>query len=1042
MQVNSRNIADIRKMESKYKYFNFSMLDNILYIDADLELFANSIKINDATNKIYGLIELRDQFRIDFLRLYTNNKTTDEFIAQFGDISDKSKEIIYSIFSQTPLNQLGNYTQLAILNNKYIVGEKDNESTYDYSNGIIYGKVYSKKNLLDISVGSANLSKVKDKQSINIEYKFWFNPIKYIGHVYIKYEFLDISDELRTYLLTKFPNRSLEEFITKYDPILEALADRLESPYRNASGKKTKESTNLSNIFSYKNIISNIKAPLVNALSARQSLPSPNMEHIRMLLKVFGTSSLPVYSESEPAIISYIRNMYTVLTQMRTDDKAEKYTKMPRIRNLARNIVKEQSSFASILTLGAPLDKPFHIEETMRESEEILRTIGPPLSSSSASSVSVADRPLSSSSASSVSVADRPPSSSSISSVSVADRPPSSSSISSVSVAYRPPSSSSISSVSVAGIPSSLGVARINTGQYWYTNGQGPFHLDKDTYIQIEKGQPILYQRTSNSSSGPGSFKRIGLVRLTNPSASTASHHNERNTVDPIVELIQAYDLLYAELALRYKFPIKTTYVSGSGGKSPASGSEPNFKECMELIQATLNEMITARDHITSPPLDSSLESHLREFRNSTSAASTAASTSAASIDIKEYLRRCMYAILNLRMTINCNAFTRIMNLLNDEATSTDIFGILNKTREILARTEDVLKEGTSLKVIFVRHSVSCQNIRKGKTEVSREKDPELSRVGIREALRVGDALGSKIVEEGRNPILGASVLLRAQQTAYLMLYPEVPIHIFPYISESDGWGVVGSVGNDNTPKSREEQRVFYETYMRNIVTKLDYTYRDETPDGDTSSLPKFITFLNKKWNTFQSRGLLLFSHGKYIKNMYTSLKKPTPDVMQCDAHIATFRQFKDGVRLDHITPYFRSGITKESGEQHRDNFTPNICLNAPLPEKSESLYNEVPGEPGEPGYKVVKPGKEETVFFSPIPKNTRLTERQRIDEYNTLMHISLPDINSNSGSDSESNNRSGSSLTPRPERKESNRKRLTQKQRVRRRKTRKYRSY
>ena len=1003
MQVNSHNIDDIRKMESKYKYFNFSMLDNILYIDADLELFVNSIKINDATNKIYGLIDLRNQFCKDFLRLYTYNKTTDEFIAQFGDISDKSKEIIYSIFSQTPLNQLAGYTQLAILNNRYIVGEKDKESTYDYSNGIIYGKVYSKKNLLDISVGSANLSKVEDKQSINIEYKFWFNPIKYIGHVYIKYEFLDISDELRTYLLTKFPNRSLEEFITKYDPILEALADRLESPYRNASGKKTKESTNLSNISSYKNIISNIKAPLLNALSARQSLPSPNMEHIRMLLKVFGTSSLPVYSESEPAIISYIRNMYTVLTQMRTDDKAEKYTKMPRIRNLARNIVKERSSFASIALGGAPLDKPFHIEETMRESEEILRTIGPPLSSSSASSVSVADRP---------------------------------------------PSSSSISSVSVAGISSSLGVARsdgniIRTGQYWYMNGHGPFDLDKDNYIQIEKGQPILYQRTSNSSSGPGSFKRMGLVRLTNPSASTASHHNERNTVDPIVELIQAYDLLYAELALRYKFPIKTTYVSGSGGKSPASGSEPNFKECMELIQATLNEMITARDHITSPPLDSSLESHLREFRNSTSAASAAASaaasTSAASIDIKEYLRRCMYAILNLRMTINCNAFTRIMNLLNDEATSTDIFGILNKTREILARTEDVLKEGTSLKVIFVRHSVSCQNIRKGKTEVSREKDPELSRVGFREALRVGDALGSKIVEEGRNPILGASVLLRAQQTAYLMLHPEVPIHIFPYISESDGWGVVGSVGNDNTPKSREEQRVFYETYMRNIVTKLDYTYRDETPDGDTSSLPKFITFLNKKWNTFQSRGLLLFSHGKYIKNMYTSLKKPTPDVMQCDAHIATFRQFKDGVRLDHITPYFRSGITKESGEQHRDNFTPNICLNAPLPEKSESLYNEVPGEPG---YKVVKPGKEETVFFSPIPKNTRLTERQRIDEYNTLMHISLPNINSNSGSDSESNNRSGSSLTPRPERKESNRKRLTRKQRVRRRKTRKYRSY
>jgi len=217
-----------------------------------------------------------------------------------------------------------------------------------------------------------------------------------------------------------------------------------------------------------------------------------------------------------------------------------------------------------------------------------------------------------------------------------------------------------------------------------------------------------------------------------------------------------------------------------------------------------------------------------------------------------------------------------------------------------------------------------------------RKRDPELCKSGILHAIDTGKALQTKLRAEGRTPIVGASVLMRAQQTAYLMLGNSLnednKIHILPYISESGARANVGGEkgpGYDNIPLPPTQQRRFYTMYMPGILHildrenlyldnksdyKSDYSLKDKTPN-----LAQFKEFLASNFNKFIDRGLLLFSHGNVIRSLYTSLGKKD-DVVNCSAHIAMYE--RDGT-LVSITP-FGSAVAEPSVIQE-----PNICLNA-----------------------------------------------------------------------------------------------------------------
>ena len=103
--------------------------------------------------------------------------------------------------------------------------------------------------------------------------------------------------------------------------------------------------------------------------------------------------------------------------------------------------------------------------------------------------------------------------------------------------------------------------------------------------------------------------------------------------------------------------------------------------------------------------------------------------------------------------------------------------------------------------VYLVRHGTSCTNVTKKRSWIPsflgkagnygpkyRYEDPELTAWGRKKAFHLGAALRNAIADDlttnGQHPdyIVGSSVLLRAQQTAYLMFFPKI-LWIIPYLS-------------------------------------------------------------------------------------------------------------------------------------------------------------------------------------------------------------------------------------------------------------------
>jgi hypothetical protein len=112
--------------------------------------------------------------------------------------------------------------------------------------------------------------------------------------------------------------------------------------------------------------------------------------------------------------------------------------------------------------------------------------------------------------------------------------------------------------------------------------------------------------------------------------------------------------------------------------------------------------------------------------------------------------------------------------------------------------------------ILFVRHALSCANVwqRKGILKAHlRYQDPEITTEGIRKSIEVGQKILYPFKTAQQEPFtIGASVMLRAQQTAYLMFAKRMkkPIFVLPYIGE-------GFATLDNMPAFLETQRKRYQ---------------------------------------------------------------------------------------------------------------------------------------------------------------------------------------------------------------------------------------
>lgn len=190
----------------------------------------------------------------------------------------------------------------------------------------------------------------------------------------------------------------------------------------------------------------------------------------------------------------------------------------------------------------------------------------------------------------------------------------------------------------------------------------------------------------------------------------------------------------------------------------------------------------------------------------------------------------------------------------------------------------------TKFEIFFVRHALSCANVWQERGILKahlRYHDPEITSEGIRKSIALGKKTHYPFKTENKEPFtIGSSVMLRAQQTAYLMFAKPMnqPMFVVPYIGE--GFPTV-----DNMPASEEVQRKRYMSNaaytefpsLKYLLYEKGYDFRRN--DGslrDTYPISSFSSFLNWLKNpenkNFFARGsddiyrAILVTHSGFMK--------------------------------------------------------------------------------------------------------------------------------------------------------------------------------
>lgn len=285
--------------------------------------------------------------------------------------------------------------------------------------------------------------------------------------------------------------------------------------------------------------------------------------------------------------------------------------------------------------------------------------------------------------------------------------------------------------------------------------------------------------------------------------------------------------------------------------------------------------------------------------------------------------------------------------------------------------------------LIMVRHGISCANIDKDLIRKQSSKDPDLTRWGLYHAMRLSIPFQEALHRDGYSGYpVGASVLMRAQQTAFFMTHtpdsytfpggmtdaPCRSIHIMPFASEvvtQDDLNLVREVGSsfqlDNQPQSIAEQSIAYNNLCSPfIVPCLKYDFV-RSINKETNAIDYFSDAIVPSYKRMKqtlerlakhaafSEGMILFSHGKFIRHIYDTIKISTPTITtstpkhieNCAATLFKFAIGLDGVfRPVSITPYDYTGtgttVPKEE-EKSEEHWRPDTCL-TPRPRNGATI--------------------------------------------------------------------------------------------------------
>lgn len=212
-----------------------------------------------------------------------------------------------------------------------------------------------------------------------------------------------------------------------------------------------------------------------------------------------------------------------------------------------------------------------------------------------------------------------------------------------------------------------------------------------------------------------------------------------------------------------------------------------------------------------------------------------------------------------------------------------------------------------TIRVIFGRHGTSCANVMKETSSISlinlRRRyysDPELSHSG-REQVETLQPLFLKKLK-GEDPIVCASGLLRAQQTAYGLTHADT-IYIVPHICE------IG-IGDDNVPLSKAKQeKILKDTSQEELIPRRNFDYYDS---NNKTSFSRFKKWFGHNWSSLSkgdsSRLFVFISHGLFIRKFIKNLPERIvlPETKNCQCYELSFTIDKNTVTDVHYVGEFK----------------------------------------------------------------------------------------------------------------------------------------
>jgi len=175
--------------------------------------------------------------------------------------------------------------------------------------------------------------------------------------------------------------------------------------------------------------------------------------------------------------------------------------------------------------------------------------------------------------------------------------------------------------------------------------------------------------------------------------------------------------------------------------------------------------------------------------------------------------------------------------------------------------------------LFFMRHAESCANIWKTKSRIQQHtyKDPEITEAGIQTSIRLRPGLLDRVRKQwGNNQYtIGASQMIRAQETAYYMIANGGPIHIIPHVGEA-------GITADNYSLPKDKQREIIGRRNPTILNSLDsgIDSREKQTYFGKSNWSEFMKWAKDNLDKFgkgddQVYRAVIFTHSHFLENSF-----------------------------------------------------------------------------------------------------------------------------------------------------------------------------